>query len=405
MTTRTRAERFPLGARVSLHDLDHNPYPVLRQLQESEPVSWVGDVGMWFVTRRADVIAVLKDPETFTTDSPASPIRAIFGAQMLSTDGPVRHRYKSHCVPAFTAKAVRETLAAEIEHCARELVQAFGSHGATDLRRSFASILPVRTITAVLGLPGEDEPRVRAWYDDFAPALANFVGDPKVRGRGLAAAESFRAHVRSHLRSLSREPNRSLLAVLATETRDPLSEDEILANALIILFGGIETTESQILNAVWALLQHEDQLREVRSDPQLAAAALEESLRWEPAVQSCTRYVRHATAIHGVELAEGEIVQCMLGAANRDPAWIPDPDRFSIHRPQAAEHLSFGIGQHFCLGAPLARLEARIACEQLLTRLGDIELAVPAGELTFVGHGVVRRVERLPLRFTPPGAT
>jgi len=156
--------------------------------------------------------------------------------------------------------------------------------------------------------------------------------------------------------------------------RDRLSDDEIVANALIILFGGIETTESMILNALWALLIHPDQFQQVMADRMLLPAAIEESLRWEPAVQTCTRTARTRAVIRGVTINEGDAVQCMLGAANRDPDHFTDPDAFDIHRSNAAEHLSFGYGRHFCLGAELARVEAQIGLDLLFDRLPDLSL-------------------------------
>jgi cytochrome P450 len=147
-----------------------------------------------------------------------------------------------------------------------------------------------------------------------------------------------------------------------------LTDDEILRNSLIVLFGGIETTEAMILNAIWALLHDAESLNAVRADRTLLAGAIEEAMRWEPAVQTCTRHATRPTTLRGVSIAEGDIVQCMIGGANRDPAMFPDPDAFQIRRPNAAEHVSFGVGRHFCLGAAMARLETLQAVEALLER-------------------------------------
>lgn len=369
-----RALRFPMGATVRLGDLDKDPYPILRRLQQQEPISWIPEVKMWFVTRRADINSILKDAETFTTHSPASPILDTFGPQMLSTDGALRQKYKSQCVPPFTATAVRGKAAGWIEQHANELVDRFEAKGAVDLRPSFAMLLSVGTITRVLGLPKESVSQIRLWYEDFAAALANFDRDPHIRRRGHAAAEEFRTHVRGLFPQLKRNLDESLLRELLREGGNRLSDEEILSNALIILFGGIETTESLILNAVWALLSHRQQLQEVLANPALIPAVIEESLRWEPPVQSCTRFVTRPVTFCAVELHAGEAVQCMLGAANRDPAWVSQPDSFDIHRPHAAEHVSFGAGPHFCLGAPLARLEGEISLRILLQRLPGLTL-------------------------------
>jgi len=369
-----RAIRFPVGATVRLADIDKDPYPILRLLQQQEPVSWVPAMNMWFVTRRADINTILKDAETFTTHSSASPILDTFGSQMLSTDGMLRQKYKSRCVPPFTVTAIRGKPSGWIEQHANQLVDQFQAKGSVDLRPDFAVLMSVRTIIQVLGLPQDSASRIRLWYDDFAAALANFDRDPHIRERGHAAAEEFRAHLRELFPRFKHNPDESLLGELLKESGNRLGEEEILSNALIILFGGIETTESLILNAVWALLSHQEQLQEVLANPALVPAVIEESLRWEPPVQSCTRFATRAITFCGADLRAGDVVQCMLGAANRDPAWVSEPDSFDIHRSCAADHLSFGAGPHFCLGAPLARLEGEISLRVLLNRLPRLAL-------------------------------
>jgi cytochrome P450 len=395
-----KRQRFPLGASLMLDQLEVDPYPHLRRLQEKEPISWVEGVGMWFVTRRADVVRVLKDPATFGTDSDRSPIRDIFGSHMLSTDGDERVRYKSRCMPSFTANRVRQTENAAIEMVANDLVDSFAGDGSVDLRVAFAGPLAFQGMAHVMGIPPNDDKRFRGWYEIFTNALANFSGDPAVRRQGSAAASEFRSYVGQCLSGSIAIPEGSLLAELVAQTSGRLSNEEILSNALIILFGGLETTESVILNTLWALLTHPDQFDEVRQNPSLLAPAIEETLRWEPAVQSCTRYVRVATGFHGVDLEQNEIVQCMLGAANRDPSFFADPDRFDIHRINAAEHVSFGVGTHFCLGAPLARLEAEIGLRVLLSRLPDFKL-ISGREDTPRGYEF-RKPPRLHVRWTRP---
>ncbi len=269
---------------------------------------------------------------------------------------------------------MREMATGIVEAKANALIDEFISKGVADLRSSFASPLSVHTVLTMLGLPTKDYELVRAWYDDFAVALANFSHDPEVRRRGLDMAGQFKEQLRARLRELEKEPDESLLSTLARLPDKPLSEEEILSNAMLILFGGIETTESMILNAIWALMVHGDQFEEVRRNDELIDAAIEESLRWEPAVQTCTRYARKTVTMRGVEIAEGEIVQCMLGAANRDPAYFKDPDQFDIRRHNAADHVSFGVGTHFCLGASLARLETQISLRLLFDRLPGLVL-------------------------------
>ena len=153
-----------------------------------------------------------------------------------------------------------------------------------------------------------------------------------------------------------------------------LDDAEILANTLIVLFGGIETTEAAILNAMWALLTHAESCAEALEDDRALVASIEESLRWEPAVQTCTRYAVRDVRVRNVSIREGEVVQCMIGGANRDPEHFDNPDRFDIRRPNAGDHVSFGFGRHYCLGAALARVEARLAIRRLYSRWPQIRL-------------------------------
>ncbi|HWQ33030.1 MAG TPA: cytochrome P450 [Blastocatellia bacterium] len=365
-TSERRARAFPLGRAVTLERLSVDPYPILAQLRAAESVSWIPEVGMWFVTRRDDVLTVLRDRETFTTDEPSSLLRETFGAHMLSTEGRQQARYKSQCFPPFRPEAIERRAVAIIKAKAHALVDAFAQPA--ELRTAFASPLALHTVATVLGIPAEDHELLRPLYDDFAAALANFAGDAEVKRRGAQARERFSELVEAHLARLEREPDDSLLSVLS-HASDRLSRAEIISNALLILFGGIETTESMILNALYALLTHRDQMAEVLRAPALLGQAIEESLRWDAAVQSCTRHLTRSVTLRGVELDAGETVQCMLGAANRDPDYFADPDRFDIHRQNAADHLSFGFGSHFCLGAPLARMEAQLGLQILFSRL------------------------------------
>jgi cytochrome P450 len=356
------------GQPVRLQDLAADPYPILARLRQTVPVSWVDEAQMWFVTRRADVVRVLREPETFRTDSPHSTIRDTFGEQMLSAEGEVHRRYKSHCNGPFNARSVKEYGVPLVERKVAELVEGFADGGNVELRAALTSELAVYLVATMLGVPRELHAPIRGWYDAFAAALANFSWDPAVRARGHGAVREFHRAVLPVIQDLGERADPSLLGTLSRETIDRLSDEEILANALIVLFGGIETTESTILNVIWTLLRHPEALGAVRAERALLPQAIEEAIRWEPAVQSCTRHVAREVDLSGVALSPGDIVQCMLGAANRDPAYFEEPDRFDLRRRNAADHLSFGSGKHFCLGAALARAEVRVVLDTLLDR-------------------------------------
>ena len=371
----SRIDRFPLGARVRLSDLAVDPYPIFASLREVEPVTWVPEIARWFLTRRDDILAVLRDPALFTTDAPST-IRDMFGVHMMTTEGPAQIRYKRKCLPPFHASRLQSAslppLRAEVERLVEGLRSDNRRTG--EVRTTVARPVALHSVLSVLGIPLSETKRVNEWYEHFARALANFAGDPHLRAAGKGAADAFGRALEPILEELEREPDGTLLSDLVCDHVDPLTAEEIRSNALIILFGGIETTESMIANAVWALLSHPRQLPAARASEAALDLAIEETLRWEPAVQSAARHATRDAAIRGVPIRQGEVVHCMLGAANRDPAHFKDPDRFDVTRPNAGDHLSFAVGRHFCLGAPLARLETRVVLETLWARCPGLRL-------------------------------
>jgi cytochrome P450 len=383
-------------------DLAEDPYSVFGRLREVEPVSWVPEVGMWLLTRYDDVVEVLRDHSTFTTESAASPIQATFGRQMLSHDGPERRAYKTFCMESFTVPALEQTMAAEIDDLVERYLDRAGGGRAIELVGALAAPVALESVCLVLGLPVADVGRLHGWYGHFAAALANFEHDATVAERGHFAAGELRAYLADELTRAREEGGRTLLHRLADPERCDWRADEVFSNLMIILFGGIETTESMIANALWALLRHPEHLTLARRDSRRLERAIEESLRWEPAVQSCTRYATTATEIRGVPIAQGEVVQCMLGAANRDPGRFPDPDVFDPERGNAGDHLAFGVGRHFCLGAHLARMEARLAIGSLLRRCPHLR-ADPARPARIRGYEFRKPRELWALTAVPSG--
>ncbi len=357
---------FPLGATITRAQLHADPYPVLARVRATEPVTWAPQLGQWLVTARDLALEVLRDHERFRTDAPTSPIRDTFGAQMLSTEGDEQRRYKLACAPPFNARSV-EASRAIVDRIVSDAIHAMPMHGSVELRASFAAPIALATIARVIGLPAALDAQLRSWYDAFADALANYEREPATRTRAHAAVRAFHAAIAPLLAEPAAD-DRSLLAELARAHPRLLDDGEIGANALIVLFGGIETTEGLIANALWALLTHPEALVRARASDLDLDLAIEESLRWEPAVQTATRYATRDLDFHGAHIPQGAVVQCMLGAMNRDPAYVADPDCFNPQRTEQVSHTAFGFGRHFCLGAALARLEARIAIRALLER-------------------------------------
>ncbi|HEY7566243.1 MAG TPA: cytochrome P450 [Gemmatimonadaceae bacterium] len=376
---------------IDVETLALNPYPTLHRLRAEAPVARARSQGglMWLVTRRDDVLEILRDPENYSTDHSSSPIRDTFGAQMLSAEGEAQRRYKSACAPPFNRRAVDVDAAPVVRGRIGALLDAITRrppNESVDLRAALAGPLALAVVADIIGMPEEMHDRIRQWYDAFAASLATHDPRSAARKEGRNSAAAFRAAVAPLIAAITEEAQGSLishLASLAPPAR--LSDEELLSNSLIVLFGGIETTEAAILNALWALLTHDDAREAVRADEDRLAALIEESLRWEPAVQTCTRYAVRENTVRGVRIGPDDIVQCMIGGANRDPAHFEAPDTFDITRSNSADHLSFGFGRHYCLGAALARLEARLVIRALLDRWPHVRLD-PARSSAPRGH-------------------
>lgn len=381
MTTATRAALYPIGASVTLADLARDPYPTYARMQVNEPISWVSVLGMYYVVRYEHVQAILKEPARFSVGTEHSTLFDTFGTHMLTVDDGRHERYRAAFQPFFLPSAVRGEVEKQIRDHVDRLLDEFESRKQVELRHAFASRLPILTMLSLLGLPLEREQEVRRWYDSFESALANFQWDAEVRETAQLNVQAFRLVIQGALDRYRQRPNSAaLLSNLANAPPTLRLDDEaIQCNSLIVLFGGISTVEALILNAVHALSAHPETLRRVRANHALIPGALDETMRWSGPVQSATRHVVADTTFAGVDLKAGEIVNCMIAAANRDPSKFPDPHRFDITRPGLRQHLGFAIGTHHCLGLHLAKLEARIALERFLVRLPDCHAELSEG--------------------------
>jgi len=379
---------FPLGAAVAMRDLDTSMHPVLRRLRASEPVSWLPVLGGWLVTRRDLALRVLRDSGTFTVDDPRFSTARVVGPSMLSLDGAEHKRHRDPFAEAFRSADSAARLEEVAEAEASRLVAGFAAAGEAELRRSLAGPLAVAVVADVLGL-GQTNPKViLAWYDEIVGAVSALAGQsgegpgPSSATGGSAAFAELSAALQA---AMVRAHGDSLLSAAAGA--GGLRDAEVVSNAAVLMFGGIETTEGMICNAVLHLLDHPAQLAEVIADPGLAANAIEESLRLEPAAAVVDRYATADVTLAGAAIRRGDLVTVSLAGAGRDPAFFPDPDRFDLHRANARQNLAFAHGPHFCLGANLARLETRAAVAALL-RLPGLRLD-PARRLA--PRGVVFR--------------
>jgi len=374
-TAADKYARYPLGAAVKESQLISDPYAVYKSLLEQETVSWIEDLNMWYVVKHAHVSQILMNPDLFTTASKNSTIRDTFGPQMLSVEGQEHLRYKTATRAPFRPKAIKETLEPGIQNFANSLVDSFCDEGGVELRKNFASILPVRTMLLLFGLPVESLANIRRWYDMFEKALSNFKGDQDIRAAAQQCANDFHDHLQIAIAHARQSEDPSFLRTLLSAPEDKrLSEEEILCNALIIFFGGISTVEALILNTVYALSTHPNIRERMLHDPTLTPQIIEETVRWHSPVQSATRHVVEDCEFHGHQFCKGDIVNCMLGAANRDPDVFPNPDVMDIDRRPEPRHLGFATGPHACLGLHLARAEARIAIETLYARLPGLTM-------------------------------
>ena len=381
---------FPLGAATTLAELARDPHPRLAELRAHEPVSWLPELNGWLVTRRDLALDVMRDAETFTVDDPRFSTAQVVGPSMLSLDGAEHTRHREPFAAPFRPREVREGFAEFIEEETDRLVTALAPQGAAELRRLFAGPLAVAVVTRALGLAGVGTDTVLAWYDAIVRAVSDLTAGHAADPAGPQAYAQLRAAVET---TVAEGATTSLLA----ETADRLTLPEVASNAAVLMFGGIETTEAMITNALLHLLRHPDQLALVRADSALLDGAIEESLRLEPGAAVVDRYATRDTALGPATIREGDLVTVSLTGANRDPAVFPDPDRFDVRRSNARLQLAFAHGPHHCIAAHLARLETRVALRTLLARLPGLRLDE---EHAAAPYGLVfRKPGTLPVRW------
>jgi cytochrome P450 len=333
---------------VTLEALETDPHPILARLR---PVGWVPALNGWLVTGREAALQVLRDDETFTVDDPRFSTGRVVGPSMLSRDGPEHTRHREPFAEPLRLAAVRERFAPFVSDEVDRLIDDIESDGRAELRRSVAGPLAARVVAELLGLEAADTRSMLGWYDAIVDSVTGVAAGREPSAEGAAAFET-----------LSRTVS-PLLAPAAS-----LGGDEVVSNAAVMMFGGIETTEGMIVNLVYHLLLH----RPV--DSSLFANAVEESLRLEPAAAVVDRYATRDVSLAGATLRKGDFVEVSLAGANRDPAFFHEPDRFDVHRENARHHLAFAQGPHVCVGMHLARLEAQTAAERLLARLPGLRL-------------------------------
>ncbi len=355
---------------LTLADLEADPHATFARLRDREPVAWVDGLDGWVVVRRDLALAVMRDAETFTVDDPRFATSRVIGPSMLSRDGGEHARHRAPFARPFRLAEVRERITAFVADETDRLHDGLAPAGDAELRRAIAGPLAAATTTHALGLDSAETGAVLRWYDAIVGAVTEITAGRALPQTGRAGFTSLAAAIEE---VLDRGETASLLGAAASDAGG-LARDEVVSNAAVLLFGGIETTEGMIANAVLHLLEHPGQRALVDADRGLLAGAVEESLRLEPAAAVVDRYATRDTDLGGAGIAAGDLVAVSIAAANRDPASFPEPDRFDVRRANARQHLAFAGGPHVCIGMHLARLEAHTALGRVLDRLPGLRL-------------------------------
>jgi cytochrome P450 len=389
------------------HDFKADPHPTFAAMRRDDPVLYQpgldGETLLYFSTRYADVEHILTDEAHFRRDFrahgretpiPDPRIDDLVNNHMLNKDGADHRRLRSLVTQAFTPKRVRE-MRPRVQAIADELLDRVEGQGQMDLIADYAFHLPTIVILEMLGIPAADREKFRAWSNAvIMPTLdeASFMEVMRLMAEFLAYLEAFFAERRA-------APTDDLVSALiqAEEAGDRLSQGELMGMLMLLIVAGHETTVNLIGNAMVALWHNPDQLAKLTADPALMPAAVEEFLRYDGSVERAfARLAVDGAAVGGETLVDQAGVLPILAAANRDPAVFHDPDRLDIGR-SPNPHLSFGKGAHYCLGAPLARLEAEIALNTLLRRLPGLRPSIPLDELRWRLSPTFRSLEALPV--------
>src|SRR5436309_883597 len=414
MSAKTKVVTNDADASLSLyHLLDPEtrayPYPLYHRLREQDPVHWDAYLHAWVVTRYDDVVTVLQrfsaerspTPEQLTALGlrELNPIAQVLIRQMLFMDPPAHTRLRGLCAAAFTPARV-ESLRRHIQEITDGLIDAVLPKGRMDVIAELADLLPATVTAELMGVPVADRDQLKQWSKDFSEMLGNFQHNPGRAALMLKTVEEMTNYFRTKMREQEREPREGVVHALMTAEidGDRLSEAEVIANSIITMVGGQETTTNLIGNGLLSLLRNPDELARLQADRSLVPSAVEELLRFESPIQHTGRLAPDDMELGGKLIRKRQAVMAVIGAANHDPARFPDPGRLDITRKDN-RHLAFGWAAHFCFGAPLARAEGQIAFSTILRRLRN--LALEPTPLVWRHNTGFRGLESLPITFEP----
>ncbi|CAN5675635.1 cytochrome P450 [soil metagenome] len=395
----------------TIAELSGDPHPHHARLRGRSAVAWVPELDAFLVTGWSAAMDVLRDSVTFTVDDPRFSTAQVVGPSMLSLDGDEHARHRDPFAGPFRPRHVSERFSAAVGAEVARLIDALATGGPTaELRSDLAGPLAGAVVANSLGLDrsigpgataGDDDhhgpveiAQLLEWYGAIVASVSVASTGCPVTNAGAVAFRELAAALRLRLRSDQVEVDSTLVDAVR---HGGLTTDEVTSNAAVIMFGGIETTEAMLLNALWFLLRSPEALAAVRADPSLVDAAVEESLRLEPAATVVDRYATRDVELAGTEIAAGAQVTVSLAAANRDPAEFADPDRYVLDRPRRRRHLAFAAGPHIFIGMDLARLEVVTAVTALLARFPALRLSPEAPPPTGL---IFRKPPRLPVALT-----
>ncbi|MFY1829254.1 cytochrome P450 [Myxococcus fulvus] len=386
-----------------------NPHPFLARARREAPVFFSPALGAWVVTRHADISAVVADTGRFSSTesitvgaatTPPEVVAALMDGyplvpSLVDNDPPAHSRFRGLVSKAFTGRRLTEK-EPFIRGLVDELIDSFRQEGKADLFLRFAHPLSASIIAEILGIPRSDIHRFRRWSDELTTVLAAHgpIEHQVACARGVV---EFQRYLAQALEERKTAPREDLLSDIVTGSRDmtpPMSMAELVSMLMQVHFAGHETTAGLIVGAVELLLEHPAQLQALRNDPGLIAGAVEEAVRMTSPVHAMFRTALEPVELGGVPIPKGAHIRIVYASANRDETRFHEPERFDVRRPDVKKHLAFGQGLHFCIGAPLARLEARLALEALLRSLPGLRL-VPGQTPGFLKSVTVRRHESL----------
>jgi len=403
------------------------PYPYFDRVRDEEPVTFVPEIECWLVTRYADIVQVARDPQTFSSIMPTGPVlarqqteavqalladepelaarlRRLRGGTriLLSADPPDHVRQRKLVNRAFTPPKVK-ALEPRIAEVANQLVDGFAPEGRAELVHDYAVLLPLTIIAECLGVADDELPQFKRWSDDFVAVIGNHAMNRDQLRSLLLSQNEFFEYFGEKVAARRAQPRADLISDLVEARIDgePLRDDEILAMLNQFLVAGNETTTKLIASSVRLLLPEPGRMDALRAEPAAIAGFVEEALRLEPPVQGLYRTAVVDAEVGGVPIAAGQHLLLMYAAGNRDGARFEQPASLDPGRPHLMSHLAFGSGEHFCLGAALARAEGRIAIEVLLDRLEDLrpDDGVDLDRLDYEPSYVLHGIRRLPVAF------